>query len=260
MKRIVIAIGNNYPYHNKKYIELKLIEEIFVSLGKMISENEVVITYGDKYFMKENALWPVEITDAYDRIKYKYGYSKEIIAVLTRVEIDNCACLPTKGMENNGHVDTGVHRKISDDVKMKEFTVPVDIPEKSAIMALVSDGYLPLVGGAGFPVVRELQYYNEYNGRVGNYASSSLLATLIEADEFIIICADNREFEKTEMRDPELFKNITFNALMDMYKKGWFRDPPADGKAKAMLDFISKGGKKAILMSQNMDDVITLVP
>jgi len=46
---------------------------------------------------------------------------------------------------------------------------------------------------------------------------------------------------------------------MDIYKSGHFNDNITGKKIKAMLDFISKGGKKAILMSADMDNVITLI-
>lgn len=231
MKRIVMAIGNNYPGDNQKCGSSGLIDDIFAKSGKLISENEIVVTCGDSYTGNADTFYPVKIINAYDRVKYKYGYSKEIIAVFTRVEIR----------------------------KTEEFLEPVDIPEKSAIMTLMSDGYLPIIIGAGFPVVKELQYYNNYQGMVNNYSSSSLLGTLIEADELIIISAHKDEFEGI-VNIQKLLKNITFNALMDIYKRGQFKDNITDKKIKAMLDFISKGGKKAILMSADMDNVITLIP
>jgi len=253
MKRIVMAIGNNYPGYNQKCGSSGLIDDIFAKSGKLISENEIVVTCGDSYTGNADTFYPVEIINAYDRVKYKYGYSKEIIAVFTRVEIRKIS---------NPSIQTGdnyTESGIPETGKTEEFLEPVDIPEKSAIMTLMSDGYLPIIIGAGFPVVRELQYYNKYQGMVNNYSSSSLLGTLIEADELIIISAHKDEFEGI-VNSQKLLNNITFDALMDIYKRGKFKDNIAGKKVKAMLDFISKGGKKAILMSTGMDNVITLIP
>ena len=38
MKRIVIAIGGNYPDQHKKSVYLNSIEKIFIEMGKMIAE------------------------------------------------------------------------------------------------------------------------------------------------------------------------------------------------------------------------------
>ncbi|AGO61022.1 amino acid kinase family protein [Ferroplasma acidarmanus] len=252
MKRIVMAIGNNYPGYNQKCGSSGLIDDIFAKSGKLISENEIVVTCGDSYPENADTFYPVDIINAYDRVKYKYGYSKEIIAVFTRVEIRKIS---------NPSVQTGdnyTESGIPENRKTEEFLEPIDIPEKSAIMTLMSDGYLPIIIGAGFPVVRELQYYNNCHGMVNNYSSSSLLGTLIEADELIIISGHKDEFEGI-VNSGKLLKNITFNALMDIYKSGHFNDNITGKKIKAMLDFISKGGKKAILMSADMDNVITLI-
>jgi len=259
MKRIVIAIGNSEPEPDKKCQELKLIEEIFARLGKLISENEVVITY-ENYYNKESRISIPEIVNAYDRIKYQYGYSKDVIAVLTRAEIDNKAYSSSMKAKNSNNSDIYINKNLPENIEIEEFTRPIDIPEKSAIMTLVSDGYLPFVIGAEFPVIKEMHYYSECPGMVNNYSFSSLLATLIDADEFIIISPHSDEFLGTVTGSLKLLKNIKFGVLMDIYKNRQFTGLSADLKIKAMLDFISKGGKKATLMLQNMDAIITLTP
>lgn len=258
MKRIVIAIGNRLDY-DKKCQELKWIEEIFTRLGKLISENEVVITYGNCYNKKSGISLP-EIVNAYDQIKYRYGYSKDAIAVLTRAEIDNKSYSSSVKTKNSSDGDMHINENAPENLEIEEFTSPVDIPEKSAIMTLVSDGYLPFVAGTEFPVIRELHYYNECHGIVNNYSFSSLLATLLEADEFLIISQYNDESGEAIADSLTSLKNIKFAALMDIYKNHQFKGLSTDLKIKAMLDFISKGGKKATFMLQNMDVIITLKP
>jgi len=259
MKRIVIAIGNSEADQIKKCQKSKLIEEIFARLGKLISENEVVITFGNAYD-KESRISIPEIVNAYDRIKYKYGYSKDIIAVLARAEIDNKAYSSSMKARSSNNSDMHIDKNVPENIEIEEFARPIDIPEKSAIMTLVSDGYLPFVVGAEFPVIKELNCYNACSGMVNDYSFSSLLATLIDADEFIIILPYGDESGESLADSPKLLKNIKFDTLMALYKNHQFTGLSTELKIKAMLDFISKGGKKATLMLQNMDTIITLMP
>jgi carbamate kinase len=256
MKRIVIAIGGNYPDQHKKSVYLNSIEKIFTEMGKMIAENDVVITYSGS--CNENKPSPTAIMNSYDHVKYTYGYSKDIISLLTRIEVksyhDSWNDSATKDKLINGNIQ----EEELGNLKIEKCLEPLDIPEKSAIMTLLSDGYLPLVIGAGFPVIKELQYYKECRGIVNNYSSSSLLGTLIEADEFIIISECSSYSGSISVTDSYCLKSIRFHNLMAMYKNGRFTESEMDSKIKPMLDFISKGGKKAILMTLNMNTEIVV--
>ena len=72
MKRIVIAIGGNYPDQHKKSVYLNSIEKIFTEMGKMIAENDVVIIYSGS--CNENKPSPTAIMNSYDHVKYTYAY------------------------------------------------------------------------------------------------------------------------------------------------------------------------------------------
>jgi hypothetical protein len=230
MQRILITTGWNGEAEKHPY--LKFFEDMFRKFGKAISENEVVFTYGCNFneCMNKNPL-PLTMLNAYDRIKYISGYSRDIIPVLARVEISSNA----SGDEcNNGDI------------------IPLDILEKSAIMSLVSDGYLPVVI-PDFTVIKELQYYS-YSGEIVDiYSTSSLLATLIEADNFIIIL--DRQFNTDNI---EILKNIKFDNLKKLYDNKFFKEYPICRIIKAMIDFIYKGGKKATLISPDMCNIIDL--
>ncbi|WP_337859822.1 hypothetical protein [Ferroplasma sp.] len=247
MQRIVIAAVQNGSGENTENPNLTFFEEIFKEFGKTISENEIVFTYSCKYawYPDQSFISISSILNTYDRIKYRAGYSRDIVPVPARVEISRVSSA-NNALSNNKNGDrNGVNKLIME-------PVPVDVLEKSAIMALLSDGYLPIVI-PDFPVAKELQYYSDSKESVDIYSASSLLATLIEADKLIIISE-----RRLAIDNIETLKNIKYARLRELFYNSSFKDPEMLKIIGAMLDFIYKGGKATMLISSNMEKVIDI--
>jgi len=265
LERIIIAL-NSIDFNNTD-TDVKYIENILKKLERIISENDVVLTYGidpGKIFDKMNKQYSMDlcnsmsqgllsyiISNAYDRIKYESGLSKDIVPLFTRTVIDkNNYSLKPVGKYYDEKLD---------DVKLinKGYRVkspePLDVLEKSAVSSLLSDGYLPLVI-FGTPVVKELGYYKGYYGIVDKDLASSLLGTLIDADRLIII-DENNIYINYGKKDQKALKRINYNELLNYYNKNIFEEN-IKTKIKAALNFIRKGGKYVNIISiENIDEL-----
>ncbi len=277
LERIIIALGGNSidNGNNTDNQQSEYIENTFKKLGRTISENEVVLTYGngpqvgniyDK--MKEDynidicdsmsqGLLSYIIANAYDKIKYEYGLSRDIIPVFTRTVIDeNNYSLKPIGKYYDKKLNDNMIKLIN---KGYRFSVkspdPLDILEKSAISSLLSDGYLPLaIGGGGVPVIKDLGYYKSFYGIVDKDLASSLLGTLIDADRLIIITGVKNVYINYGKTNQKALKNISYDKLLDYYNGDQFEEGTMKPKIRAALNFIRKGGKNVNITSmENID-------
>jgi carbamate kinase len=271
MERFVIDISENISNKHKDSIKVSELEKIFTEIGQLISENEVVITclggmrdeqsFDAKPSTNKRPLLAIPlITNTYDRMKYINGYSKDIIPIFIRAEVrlDTVSHLPDNFYYND--MPENPAGNLWEKHSPEKYLEPVDIPEKSAIMTMISDGYLPLIIGPGFSVIKELQYYREYPGTIGMDASSSLLATLIDANELIIITKYDVNSFNDSISIRKMSNKISYKALLDLYTAGQFTSMDMEIKIRSMLNFISKGGKKSILKSINLDTIIEVLP
>ncbi len=271
LERIIIAL-NSVDTFNNTGTEIKYIENILKKLERIISENDVVLTYGidpgnifdkmkDQYSIDlcnsmSQGLLSYIISNAYDKIKYESGLSKDIVPLFTRTVIDqNNYSLKPIGKYYDEKLNEDMIKLIN---KGYRFTVkspePLDILEKSAISSLLSDGYLPLVI-CGIPVVKELGYYKGYYGIVDKDLASSLLGTLIDADRLIIITDENNIYINYGKKDQKALKRINYNELLNYYNENIFEEN-IKPKIKAALNFIRKGGKYVnIIPIENIDEL-----
>ncbi len=277
LERIIIALGGNSidTGNSTNNDQIRYIENTFKKLEKIISENEVVLTYGngpqvgniydrmkEEYSINlcdsmSQGLLSYIIANGYDKIKYEYGLSRDIIPVFTRTVIDeNNYSLKPIGKYYNEKLNDNMVKLIN---KGYRFAVkspePLDILEKSAISSLLADGYVPLaIGGGGVPVVRELGYYKNFYGIVDKDLASSLLGTLIDADRLIIITGVNNVYINYGKNNQKPLKKINYNQLLNYYNENQFEEGTMKPKIRAALNFIRKGGKRVNITSiENVD-------
>ncbi len=229
MSRFVIAIdGMKFGNNKRDHYRAKL-QNIFTGIGKIISENEAVLVFMSAENKYSNNPVILNILNNYDKVRYINGYSRDILNVFTRVEV-------RENFEKSGYLE------------------PVDILEKSSVMNLMADGYLPMIFAPGAPVVKNLQYYSSVNGHVQANMYLSLLATLIEADTMIIITGmplmalnPNDDKEVTKVK-------IGYMELRERHSSGYFKNTGFENMIMSIINFISKGGKKSIIIQMNSMD------
>jgi len=129
--------------------------------------------------------------------------------------------------------------------------IPRRIVERDAIYDLISKGYvLVAVGGGGIPVVRD------ENGNLKGVAAvidkdyaSSLLATSIDADLFLISTAVEKVYINYKKPNQQALDEITVAEAKKYLAEGHFAPGSMGPKVKAIIDFLEKGGKEAIITS-----------
>lgn len=128
--------------------------------------------------------------------------------------------------------------------------IPIEIAERSAVSELVKSGrYVVIsVGGGGIPVVR-----NEDGTLEGVAAvidkdfASSLLAAEINADLFLISTAVEKVFLNFGTPDEKPLDQVTVTELKKYIDEGHFAPGSMLPKIQAIIQFIERGGKKAII-------------
>ena len=221
----VIAIDSMKLESNTDNDITNYFEKIFAATGKIISENEVTLIFVDEKNKYTDMSLILDIINRYDMIKYINGYSRDIINVFTRVEVNK-----------------------TDGKNKERYLEPVDVLEKSAIMDLMADGYLPLIFAPGVPVIKDLQYYTSVDGIIDGNLYSSLLASLLEADTFMIIT--NTDLTAINFGNSAInkIKKISYRELYEKYMKGYFKNADLNGVIKSVINFISRGGREAVII------------
>lgn len=127
--------------------------------------------------------------------------------------------------------------------------IPLEIVERDAIKSLINKGFVAIaVGGGGIPVVKD-ENGNLYGVEavIDKDYASGLLANSINADLFLISTAVEKvalNFGKPDQKDLDL---MTLSEAEKYYNEGHFPQGSMGPKIKAVIDFIKKGGKEAIV-------------
>jgi carbamate kinase len=127
--------------------------------------------------------------------------------------------------------------------------IPSEIVEAEAIRKLIDDGFVVVgVGGGGIPVIRK-----ENGDLVGVEAvidkdfGSSVLATLIHADMFIISTAVEKVAINYNKPDQKWLDKLTVAEAKKYIEEGHFAKGSMLPKVQAILRFLESGGKAAII-------------
>ncbi len=127
--------------------------------------------------------------------------------------------------------------------------IPSEIVEAEAIHKLIEAGFVVVaVGGGGIPVIRK-----ENGDLVGVEAvidkdfGSSVLATLINADMFIISTAVEKVAINFNKPDQKWLDKLTVAEAKKYIEEGHFAKGSMLPKIQAILRFLESGGKAAII-------------
>ena len=126
---------------------------------------------------------------------------------------------------------------------------PVKIINQKVIKALAREGVITIAaGGGGIPV-----YYDE-EGRIkaaeaviDKDLASSLLAARIEADEYYILTDVDFVYRNYGKKDQEKLEFLNYADTVKYLEDGEFSEGSMAPKIRACLQFVKKGGNKAII-------------
>lgn len=127
---------------------------------------------------------------------------------------------------------------------------PVEIIEQKSIKTLIESGDLVIaVGGGGIPVIRKDGQLHGVSAVIDKDFASSLLATEIKADLFIISTGVEKVALNFKSENPTWLNDLTIEECMDYKKKGEFAKGSMLPKIEASLSFLENGGKEVIITS-----------
>jgi carbamate kinase len=126
---------------------------------------------------------------------------------------------------------------------------PFDIVEAEAIQALAKAGIVVVaVGGGGIPVVREENGdLRGVEAVIDKDFGSSLLANMIGADLFVISTAVEKVALHFNTPDEKWLDTITLDEAKQFAADGHFAKGSMLPKVEAIIQFLEKGGKKALI-------------
>ncbi len=126
---------------------------------------------------------------------------------------------------------------------------PREIVEKDVINKLVREGYCMIaVGGGGIPVIRQEDgSFKGVDAVIDKDFASSLLAAQIQADELIISTGVPKVYLNYGKPDEKALDKVTLAELKEYVKENHFAPGSMLPKVQAVVSFLEKGGKKAII-------------
>jgi carbamate kinase len=126
--------------------------------------------------------------------------------------------------------------------------MPLRIIEQDVIEALISQGFVVIaVGGGGIPVIEENGELKGVEAVIDKDYASALLAIGIRADLFLISTPVKKVAVNFGKPDQKWLDKITLNEAKKYYKEGHFPPGSMGPKIQAIIDFLEKGGKKALI-------------
>ena len=126
--------------------------------------------------------------------------------------------------------------------------IPMDIIEKDTIKALVEQGRLVVsVGGGGIPVVQGEDGLEGIAAVIDKDYASALLANIIGADLFLISTAVDKVALNFGKENQVNLDHLTLDEAKKYTEEGHFAAGSMGPKMKAIIGFLEKGGKEALI-------------
>ncbi|MDA3809377.1 MAG: carbamate kinase [Spirochaetaceae bacterium] len=126
---------------------------------------------------------------------------------------------------------------------------PVNIIEKKAIDTLIGAGFNVIaVGGGGIPVIKDEDgKYTGVDAVIDKDFATSLLAVELNADLLIISTGVPQVALNFNTPQEKKLETVTLSEIKQYMKEGHFAPGSMLPKIEAVVSFIEKGGKKAII-------------
>jgi len=129
--------------------------------------------------------------------------------------------------------------------------LPLEIVERDAILTLLEQGFVVIgVGGGGIPVVREPDgSLRGVEAVIDKDYASSLLATSINADLFLISTAVEKVALNYGKPNQVWLDRMSLTEAQKYYQEGHFAPGSMGPKIQAIIWYLEKGGKQALITS-----------
>ncbi|HMD79066.1 MAG TPA: carbamate kinase [Nitrososphaerales archaeon] len=125
---------------------------------------------------------------------------------------------------------------------------PKVIAERSAIRTLVDAGFIVVcTGGGGIPIVEEGSQARGVEAVIDKDLAGQRLATLINANLFVILTDVDGAYVDYGTPKQELIKEVTTGKLQRYLDEGQFKEGSMAPKVLAAIRFVESGGEKAII-------------
>lgn len=195
----------------------------------------------------------------------KHHISKNVICIVTQAVVDKNDPAFNNPQKRIGKIYTRAEAdKLSEkkgwifreEVKMEggfrrvvPSPVPVDIMNYSIIRELAMQGNIVIAaGGGGVPVyIDEKKDVRPAEVVIDKDRASSLLASLIGADEFYILTDVPYIYINYKKPDQEVKEFLNYEDTLKYLKDGQFAEGSMAPKIEACLSFIKKGGRKSVI-------------
>jgi carbamate kinase len=195
----------------------------------------------------------------------RHGISKNVICIVTQVIVDKNDPAFNNPQKRIGKIYTRAEAdKLSEkkgwifreEVKMDggfrrvvPSPVPVDIMNYSIIRDLAMQGNIVIAaGGGGVPVyIDEKKDVRPAEVVIDKDRASSLLASLIGADEFYILTDVPYIYINYKKPDQEIKEFLNYEDTVKYLKEGQFAEGSMAPKIEACLNFIKNGGRKSVI-------------
>ncbi len=267
--------------------QIEAVRETSRHIVSMIEQGwNVVVTHGNGpqvgFILRRNELAAIELhttpldvigADTQGSIGYmlqqaignefqRRGISRPVATIITQTVVDShdpAFQNPDKGI--GGFMDEPAARKfeaegwtVAEDAgrgwrRMIASPLPKRIVEQSAIQTLVAGGVTVIaVGGGGIPVVEDAQGQLEGTRAViDKDRATALLASEIKADLLLISTAVERVAINFNKPDQRWLDRMTLAEAKQYMAEGHFKPGSMKPKIEAIIDFIEKGGEKALI-------------
>lgn len=127
---------------------------------------------------------------------------------------------------------------------------PVTIVEKREIKQLIELGFIVICcGGGGIPVIREGRSFSGVDAVVDKDLASAKLAEEVGVDIFLIATDVEGAAVNFGKQDQKFLNSLTVGEAENYLKNGCFPSGSMGPKVEAAVDFIVRGGEKAIITS-----------
>jgi carbamate kinase len=132
---------------------------------------------------------------------------------------------------------------------------PVRIIEDGAVIALANQGFVVVAaGGGGIPVIEENTELKGIEAVVDKDYASSLLATNLNAELLLITTSVEKVALNFGRSNEETLNKMTLKEAKKGLKDGHFPPGSMGPKIQAIISFLEKGGKEAIITNpQNIE-------
>jgi len=249
--RIILTHGNG-PQVGRIFLQQELTKSQFprqITLDVCVADSQGRIGY--------------ILQNVFDNLCHQRGLDKMASTVVTQVVVDKNDGAFLKPNKPIGlfYKEEEAKKLIEErDWKMKEDAgrgwrrlvpspKPMQIVEESKILKLVESGFMTIAcGGGGIPVVvNEQGEFRGVEAVIDKDRTSALLAANAKVDVFVILTEANFCYINYKKPNEKAIQKVKYSEMEKYQKEGHFLEGSMGPKVEAAMDFIRKGGKRAII-------------